>query len=62
MGITLQAKFEYEKGTRNALRFKEVTKGAVPRVGTLYIRREAAGGAGIEEGDSIVVEITKEEK
>jgi hypothetical protein len=58
-GIALT--FEYEKSTKNCLRFQEVTDAGQDRpiVGTLYVLTAVANAAGISEGDTITVTISK---
>jgi hypothetical protein len=41
------AEFEFEKETKNTVRFKETSK--VPRIGTIYIQKSALDGANIKE-------------
>ena len=51
-----QVKFEYEKETKNSVRYKEVPEaGTAPIVGTLYVQKWFAG-------ESKSLEITLEKK
>lgn len=49
-------KFEYEKETKNSVRYKEVPdEGTAPIVGSLYVQKWFAG-------DSKIIEVTIEKK
>ncbi len=49
-------KFEYEKETKNSVRYKEIPEaGTAPIIGTLYVQKWFAG-------DSKTLEITLEKK
>ncbi len=51
-------KFEFEKETKGAVRFKEA--GENPVIGTLYIRKAHMNELGIDPGKAVVVEIREE--
>jgi len=53
-------KFEFEKETKGAVRFKEQSD--KPIVGTIYIKKEALPELGLSIKDNILVSISKEDK
>lgn len=56
----MNIRFEFEKETKGAIRFKEQSD--KPIVGTLYIKKEALPELGVSTTDNIIVSISKEEK
>ncbi len=54
----MKIKFEIEKETKGAVRYKEI--GEDPVIGTLYIRKSHLKELGIEEAKVIVVEVRRE--
>lgn len=51
--------FEMEKPTKNTIRFKEVTEGALdaPKIGTIYPQKTALKEIGWTEGKHLEIEI-----
>lgn len=56
--------FEMEKATKNTIRFAEVLKSELdaPKIGTVYIPKSTLGELGWAEGETITIEIDKEDK
>jgi len=52
----MMIQFEYEKHTKNTVRFKEVAEG-YKKIGTLYIQQKALENIGWEDGDMLSVNV-----
>lgn len=52
--------FEFEKDTKNTIRFKEVLNGPLdaPTIGTLYVPKQTLKQIGYQEGQQLVVTIS----
>lgn len=52
--------FEFEKDTKNTIRFKEVLNGPldVAQIGTLYVPKVTLKAIGYQEGQKLVVELS----
>ena len=52
--------FEFEKDTKNTIRFKEVLNGPLdaPVIGTLYVPKQTLKQIGYKEGQQLVVNIS----
>ena len=57
---TLVVTFEFEKATKNTIRFKESDVGPldVARIGTLYVPKATLKELGYNEGDKLVVNLS----
>jgi hypothetical protein len=49
--------FEFEKETKNTIRFAEVDEGDGLKVGTLYLQKSALKSLGYQNGDIIQVSL-----
>lgn len=56
----MKINFEFDKETKNTLRYQEV--GDDPKVQTLYLKKSAAKGLGLNSGDALVVTVEKGKK
>lgn len=58
----LKVNFEFEKETKNTIRFKEVINGPldVPNIGTLYVPKRTLKQIGYKEGSKLIVELKAE--
>jgi|CZCB01.1.fsa_nt_gi hypothetical protein len=58
----LKINFEFEKETKNTIRFKEVLNGPldVPNIGTLYVPKQTLKQIGYKEGNKLIVELKSE--
>lgn len=54
--------FEFEKDTKNTIRFKEVLNGPLdaPTIGTLYVPKRTLKQIGYKEGDKLIVDLRAE--
>jgi hypothetical protein len=52
-------KFEFERDTKNTIRFKEVLNGPLdtPKIGTLYVSKGTLKDIGYTEGKKLEVEV-----
>lgn len=59
----MEATFKMEKATKNTIRFEEVLENelAAPKIGAIYIPKSTLGELGWKEGNTITINITKEE-
>jgi len=53
----LEVTFEYEKDTKNTVRFKEVLNGPLdaPIIGILYVPKQTLKQIGYQEGNKLIV-------
>lgn len=53
-------KFEFERDTKNTIRFKEVLSGPLdtPKIGTLYVSKNTLKEIGYTDGDKLEVEVS----
>lgn len=53
--------FEFEKATKNTIRFEEVLESelSAPKIGSIYIPKSTLGEIGWKEGDTLKIEISK---
>ena len=58
----LKVYFEFEKETKNTIRFKEVLDGPLdaPNIGTLYVPKQTLKQIGYKEGNRLNVDISIE--
>ena len=58
----MRVNFEFEKETKNTIRFKEVLDGPldVPNIGTLYVPKQTLKQIGYKEGNKLIVELKTE--
>lgn len=56
----VKIKFEFEKETKNSVRFKEISK--TPVIRALYVKKSALPALDYKEGGGLTVTISKEEK
>ena len=58
----LKVTFEFEKDTKNTIRFKEVLNGPLdaPNIGTLYVPKQTLKQIGYKEGSKLTVELKSE--
>ena len=58
----LKVTFEFEKDTKNTIRFKEVLGGPLdaPNIGTLYVPKQTLKQIGYKEGSKLIVELKSE--
>jgi len=58
----MRVSFEFEKETKNTIRFKEVLDGPldVPNIGTLYVPKQTLKQIGYKEGSKLIVELKSE--
>lgn len=56
----MKVQFEFERDTKNTIRFKEVVNGPLdtPRIGTLYISKSSLKELGYTEGAKLEVSIS----
>lgn len=54
--------FEFEKDTKNTIRFKEVLNGPLdaPVIGTLYVPKQTLKQIGYNEGSKLIVDLRAE--
>jgi hypothetical protein len=54
--------FEFEKDTKNTVRFKEVLNGPLdaPTIGTLYVPKQTLKTIGYKEGSKLLVDLRTE--
>jgi hypothetical protein len=54
--------FEFEKDTKNTIRFKEVLNGPLdaPTIGTLYVPKQTLKQIDYKEGDKLIVDLRAE--
>lgn len=54
--------FEFEKDTKNTIRFKEVLNGPLdaPTIGTLYVPKQTLKQIGYKEGGKLIVDLSAE--
>ena len=59
----MKATFEFEKATKNTIRFTEVLESELtaPKVGSIYIPKSTLGEIEWSEGKKIMLEITVEQ-
>jgi hypothetical protein len=59
---SLKVNFEFEKETKNTIRFKEVLEGPLdaPNIGTLYVPKQTLKQIGYKEGSKLIVELKAE--
>lgn len=60
MNNNLEVNFEFEKDTKNTIRFKEVLNGPLdaPSIGTLYVPKQSLKAIGYKEGQQLVVTLS----
>ena len=58
----MRVSFEFEKETKNTIRFKEVLDRPldVPNIGTLYVPKQTLKQIGYKEGSKLIVELKSE--
>jgi hypothetical protein len=58
----MRVSFEFEKETKNTIRFKEVLDGPLdaPNIGTLYVPKQTLKQIGYKEGSKLIVELKSE--
>ena len=58
----LKVTFEFERDTKNTIRFKEVLEGPLdaPNIGTLYVPKQTLKQLGYKEGSKLTVELKSE--
>ena len=58
----MRVSFEFEKETKNTIRFKEVLDGPLdaPSIGTLYVPKQTLKQIGYKEGNKLIVELKSE--
>lgn len=58
----MRVSFEFEKETKNTIRFKEVLNGPLdtPNIGTLYVPKQTLKQIGYKEGSKLIVELKSE--
>ena len=58
----MRVSFEFEKETKNTIRFKEVLDGPLdaPSIGTLYVPKQTLKQIGYKEGSKLIVELKSE--
>ena len=56
--------FKMEKATKNTIRFAEVLESelAAPKIGSVYIPKSTLGELEWKEGDTVVINLEKEDK
>ncbi len=57
--MVIERAFEFEKETKNTLRYSEVAEGQPPVIGTLYVQKWALKGA--PKRLKVTIEATEEE-
>jgi hypothetical protein len=59
---SLKVNFEFEKETKNTIRFKEVLEGPLdaPSIGTLYVPKQTLKQIGYKEDSKLIVELKAE--
>lgn len=51
----MKVTFEFEKDTKNTIRFKEVLNGPLANIGTLYVPKMTLKAIGYQEGQKLEV-------